>query len=182
MKNIIGILLTSILTVTVAFGQEKMTKTEKKEMKEKKQEEEKAQLEALVEAKKFVLEAQKLYDSNRNSYPMNSATNFVIIDGDKVTIQLSFAGLAGWNGLGGLTVDNTIDEYKIIPGKKAKSPVQLDLRTTGKTVGRITMFFTLNTGYANVRYSDMQGNQFSFDGQFRSFEDSSVMKGTAITN
>lgn len=49
----------------------------------------------------------------KNSYPVSPTTNFVMVEGDKLTLQLGFTGRIGANGLGGITIEGNISSYDI---------------------------------------------------------------------
>ena len=107
----------SIVIIMVLLGGSAIAQTKeekkaaKKAKKEAKLEQDKANtamLMSLVESKKFVLEANTLFDRTGVSYVLNSSLNFIGFDGVNSTIQLAFDQLIGWNGVGGVTIDGKI--------------------------------------------------------------------------
>ena len=61
-----------------------------------------------LDAKDFVVEADRIEFKRGNFVYVSSSTNFVAVKGDKASIQLSFnVPMPGPNGIGGITVDGT---------------------------------------------------------------------------
>ena len=93
-----------------SFGQEKLTKEEKKAKRAAEYLAAKEVNLAIVESRQWVLESETVQDREGQSYIMNPSLNFAMIDGDQSTIQLDFGALIGWNGVGGITFDGTISK------------------------------------------------------------------------
>lgn len=68
----------------------------------------------------FVITADRIMLDNRvNIMSPEAGTNFVLVQGDKAIVQLAFnTGFSGLNGLGGITVEGTIDNRKTKVSKK----------------------------------------------------------------
>ena len=113
----ISLVLIMIILGGSSFAQtkedNKAAKKAKKEAKALQDKENTAALISLVESKKFVLEANTLFDRTGMSYILNSSLNFVGFDGVNSTIQLGFDQLIGWNGVGGVTIDGQITKMEI---------------------------------------------------------------------
>ena len=103
------IIASGSLLAQSASEDRKATKKAKKEQEEKLNIEKTNRLYGLVEQKQFVLEANTLFDKSGMSFQLNSNINFVGFDGKNATIQLAFDQLVGWNGVGGITLDGTIE-------------------------------------------------------------------------
>jgi hypothetical protein len=99
MKKIGLVFVIMLLSVTL-FAQTKAERKEaKKNKKEAKLKEEMARAEiyvGIIESKKFVLEANTLYDKTGRTFNLSSNLNFVGFDGENSTIQLTFNQLIGW--------------------------------------------------------------------------------------
>ncbi|ANQ49322.1 DUF4251 domain-containing protein [Flammeovirga yaeyamensis] len=107
----------------------KEQKALKKEQKRKAKEEKKAQREALeklvnqqanaaIDSQSFVLEATQLYDRRGRTVNVQSNINFLKVEGNTGVLQIGSAHLVGWNGVGGITVDGRISDWKVTKDEK----------------------------------------------------------------
>ena len=156
-------------------------KAEKKARKEAKLQEAKdntARLVEIVESKQFVLQANTLFDRYGKSLVLNSNLNFVGFDGEYSTIQLSFTGLVGWNGVGGVTIDGHITKMEV----KVKDDgigFTINAAVQNKGGGLTTMLFRVNSdGNARVDMNGNFGERLSFQGFIVPLSESTVYKGT----
>lgn len=67
---------------------------------------------AALKDNNWVLMANTLYGPNGRAFPVSDNTNFIQCKGNTVYVQLAFTGIAGPNGLGGITVQGTPSEIK----------------------------------------------------------------------
>ena len=163
------------------------TKEEKKAAKKAKKEAKLAQdkantamLISIVENKKFVLEANTLFDRTGQTYILSSHLNFVGFDGVNSTIQLAFDQLIGWNGVGGVTIDGRITKMEI---KTNKDGLGFNVNTSvqNKGGGLVTMVFRVSSsGNARVDMSGSFGERVSFQGNLIALDKTRVYKGTPI--
>ncbi len=66
--------------------------------------------------KQFVLEADQVIFRNGQSAFVSSTTNFVMMNGQRSTVQVAFnTPYPGPNGIGGVTVDGSASDMKICP-------------------------------------------------------------------
>lgn len=160
-----------------------LTKEEKKAMrKAKKEEDKRKRKEALIEFEKYaemrewVVEAHTVFDKQGQSYQMDPNINFVGVDKDETTVQLSFTGLMGWNGVGGVTLEGKIGKYEYSNDGKS---LNITMSAMGSGLGVVDIFMTV-TGDGNGRatVSGNWGERITFQGKFVSLEESTVYKGT----
>ena len=130
MKNMMRILILIILAATVAPlvpAQEltQITNIPENETKEERKAREK-RLEALrdsiafleanmaIDSSYFVITAERIsLDNKINIMAPEQSTNFVLVQGNKAIVQLAFNnGFSGLNGLGGITVEGTVNNRK----------------------------------------------------------------------
>ncbi len=182
MKKINIALFFLLLLSTVGMAQSKEDKkAEKAARKEAKLEEQAMRMEPLNELirnKTWVLEGNQLKaDKGRMANNLNSNLNFVSCVGENGTVQLSFNGIVGWNGVGGVTLDGKYDSYKVTEPKKAGQGVtlQANVRGTGG-FARMTLLIQSPT-QVEVRISGNWGQQITLYGSIYSPEDSRVFKG-----
>lgn len=158
-------------------------KAAKKAKKEAKLEQDKANtamLISIVENKKFVLEANTLFDRTGKTYIISSHLNFVGFDGVNSTIQLAFDQVIGWNGVGGVTIDGRITKMEIKPNKDGLG-FNINASVQNKGGGLVTMLFRVSSsGNARVDMSGSFGERISFQGTLIALDKIRVYKGTPI--
>ena len=178
----LGIMLVLVLAGSLVFAQtkeeRKAAKQAKKEVRMQEDKANTAKLKSLVETKKFVLEANTLYDKTNTAYVISSNLNFVGFDGEFSTIQFSFNGLVGWNGVGGVTLDGSISKMEI---KENKNGVGFTVNAVvqNKGGGLVTMLFRVSpNGLTKVSMNGSFGERLSLQGYLVPLDKSSVYKAT----
>jgi hypothetical protein len=155
----------------------KQERLERKQQKALEQQERKEALLDLVHDQSFVLEADALYDRYRNRYNA-TANNFIMFDGERMILQTAFPTRIGYNGLGGITVDGKITDYKVT---ESKSTISITAQVISSVLGHGTLTMNIgNSGYADATFSDTWGNRISFSGHLESLEDSKLFEGMSI--
>jgi hypothetical protein len=160
-----------------------LTKEEKKALKlAKKDDEARKREEALVnyqtiaENKMWVLEAHTVFEKGGRSFPMNPSVNFVSVEGDVTTIQLSFNGILGWNGVGGITLEGKTTKYVV---SESKNSITITMTALGSGMGPVDLLVTIGSdGSGRATASGNWGERITFAGNFVDFGDSNVYKGT----
>jgi hypothetical protein len=160
-----------------------LTKEEKKAMRKAKKEEDKRKrkealkdFEEYAKMKEWVVEAHLVFDKQGQSYQMNPSINFVSVIQDQTTIQLSFNGIMGWNGVGGITLEGKISKYELSSDGKS---VNITMTAMGSGLGIVDLFVSVTgDGNGRVSVSGNWGDRITFQGKFVSLEESSVFKGT----
>ena len=180
----ISLLVIIIILAASAFAQtkeeKKAGKKAKKEAKVLQDKENTAILIGMVESKKFVLEANTLFDRTGLSYILNSSINFVGFDGVNSTIQLAFDQLIGWNGVGGVTIDGKITKMEV-KVKKDGIGFTIDAAVVNKGGGLVTMLFRVSSsGNARVEMSGSFGERITYQGNIIALNKTAVYKGTPI--
>ena len=170
-KSIVIVLVLAIVS-TAAFSQEKS----KKELRKEREAEQLQALTNFANNQQWVIEAHTVYNKRGQSYPMNPTTNFVGVDGDETTVQLSFNTVVGWNGLGGITLTGKITKYEV-KGKPGK-PFSIRMRAIGGSLGNVDLVINVSpSGYASASIRGNFGDRITFAGQMVSLQESRVYKG-----
>ncbi len=174
------ILLVLFLPITLIGQSEKLTKKEKKEIKAKESEEKLKELYKVVESRRFVIEADQVYGDNGSTFSVVPTVNFFGVDSLNSTIQLSFAGIIGWNGIGGVTVDGYLDKFDLKEFKAGK-PITLVGSINGRVGGnsQFTMY-VYSSGMASVTVTGNWGDSITFQGRLFTLADSKVYKGMPL--
>jgi len=180
MKNTALIIFALFMLFSVQLmaqnNDEKLSRKEKKELRKKEEEKTKLEISKLLESRKFVFEADQIIDREGKTYLANSSINFISIDSNKAVFQLGSAATIGVNGVGGITIEGDITDFKLEKNEKngyyylilkvaAKTgfyEIQLDISPLGTTKARIT-----TSDYRKVNYS----------GSIVSFKQSIIYKG-----
>jgi len=169
MKRVLVFVL-AMLLILPAFTQElskKELKQLNKELKKEQQAEEAAHKAAVVDAmvfyQRFVLEANTLKDKHGNSAQVSSNINFIASDSISGVIQVGSNTYIGRNGVGGVTVEGSIADYKYKKNKKngsyyityyLRTPVgSYDVRITAYADGRADADVSSTTWGDKIRYS-----------------------------
>jgi|GEM_PF-1018009 len=195
---IIALLLFGFAVLAQDYKNDK--KSAKKALKEAKLQSAKestAELIQLVESKKFIIQANNIVERNRNdltryniykftnSLVLNPNLNFVAFDGDNSTVQLSFVGLVGENGVGGVTLDGKVTKMEIRPredgvGFRVHAVVQNKLGSDFRIKGGRFITMLMRVYYDGTTRIDMEdnfGDHLSFQGYIMPLEESTVYKG-----
>ncbi len=100
----------------------------------------------------FVLMADRINMRNYTYPNPQPNMNFVLVQGNKATIQLAFNnGSAGLNGLGGITVEGSVSGVKMRTDKKGK--IYMDFSVMGAAVSAqvfITLYEDSNSAMAII--------------------------------
>ncbi len=181
-------MITLVFTIMVlfSFGQEesvKMTKEEKnaEKVRVKKEKEDKNDADWLViqeiaKSRKFVIE----FDRFTSGRQLNSRLNFIAVYGKKVVLQLETGPLANNNGLGGLTIDGVITDFKYTPPKNNKKPAFISFNVTSKQTSQAS---NVNITIYKGRRADLSlGGAPNVQGDFLAPEESQIFIGLNMTN
>lgn len=186
MRRVIIFAVAMLLTVP-SFAQE-LSKKEKRQLeKELKQEQQAAEaaqkaevVYAMVLYQRFVLEVNTLKDKRGNTLQVSSNINFISADSLTGVIQVGSNTYIGRNGVGGVTVDGHVTEYKYSKHEKSGSyNISYYLRTpAGSYDVQITAYPDYRAD-AIVR-STTWGDQLRYSGYLVPIGISRVYKGTSL--
>jgi uncharacterized protein YdeI (BOF family) len=185
------ILIGMSLAVLNAFAQEensvdsettkKLTRAQKIEQRRIEAEETAKMVDWMVQNKKFVLEANTVSNQTGERYQVSSRINFIAIDSNKITIQLaSMSGIGGYNGMGGITTDGIISQFKITKlGKKSNGySIQVICMTS---IGTYDIFFSVSpNSNADASIGGNWSGKLNYHGFLIPLERSKIFKGMSI--
>lgn len=121
MKTILLSFLTLAICVSIdAQSPTTLTKKEQKKLLKEERAKHKAieaertakLVEHMVSRQRFILEADMLFDKYGNSNNVQSAINFIAVDSLSGVIQIGNPMYIGSNGLGGVTIEGRVVNYK----------------------------------------------------------------------
>jgi len=180
-------LIMSLLLSGGLFAQDqKMIKETKKEASQRKKEEKKAKIESqykltenLLEGKNFVLEAHFLKFRSGDRVNVSSTLNFISIDSLSAVIQVGSMQRVGYNGVGGVTVQGRISNWKL-----EKDDNRKDFYLTLSIQGNIDIYdVSVNIDYAGYAYATLNGinsGKLTFEGNMVSKEETVIFKGQTL--
>ena len=184
MKKII-LLVFVTLFCCVGYSQaqttKKMTRQEKKEAQKAMEQALFEEARQAIENKAFTLEADRvIFKRGRNAF-VSSNTNFVMVDGDKSSVQVAFnIPASGPNGLGGVTVDGNVSGYKIKTDKKGSIYLTMSVMGVGISAQvRITLPHGSNNATVDIR-PNFNSNRLTLSGEILPLDKSNIFEGRSF--
>ena len=183
MRWICFLLISIFISGGLAAQDKQAVKSAKKEAAQRKKVEKAMQAErqykamdSLLKGKKFVLEARFLKTRDGNRSTVSSILNFISVDSLSATIQVGTMQRAGYNGVGGYTVQGKIQSWKLEtdPGHKN---FYLMMTVQGN---RNTYDVSMNidgSGYADATLTALNSGRLTFEGNVVSKEETVIYKG-----
>lgn len=184
MRKTLPFLALILFPILPLFAQDaSMSKAEKKKIRKEIRRIEDSLLYAnaslALQNKNWVLEANTLQSKSGYTIQVNSTTNFIMVEGDKGTVQLASPNRVGYNGLGGITLQGNISSYNVKTDKRGS--VSVDFIVIGNGINAsifITLYPGSNQGSAAVS-SNTWSSKLTYNGYFFLRDDSDVYKGMA---
>ena len=192
MKKIIALMMLGFIGASTAmYAQECKSEYRRAERKaqrdaekaREKREEARAYADAVqaINNRKFVLEADRITYKRGRSAIVTTNTNFVLLHGEKASVQVAFNGpYAGPNGIGGITVDGRVGEVKTATDKKGNVTCSFSVMGVGISA-QVSIRLTHDTNNASVTINpNFNSNRLSLDGKVIPLSESSVYKGRSF--
>ena len=174
--------------VLPSFGQEQeLSKKEQKklmkEIKKEQQAEEAAKRNLMtglmIEHQSFILEAERLQDNRGNTVNVSSMINFIACDSVNGVIQIGSNHYIGGNGVGGVTVEGPVTNYKYsLNEKKGTYSVSFNVRST--IVAYDVRMSVYGEGRAEASVTSNWPGRLSYSGYLVPPANSKVYKGTSF--
>ena len=174
-----------LLMIAPLFAQEVQEGLDKKTLKKMQKEErrreqdeqiaaKKEYVTALINSRRFVLEAQNISGRTGSQVPVNSLLNFMAVDSSKAVLQVGNNKGVGYNGVGGVTEECRVNRYEI---NETKNGLSVTLYLQGR-LSSYTVFLNASYGTSSTaRVSGLTGGVINFHGQLVSMSESRVYKG-----
>lgn len=87
-----------------------------------------------LQSRRYMVTADKLSFSRGKTLHVYPSTNFLLVSGDSATYQIAPANGGGFNGVGGITVDGTVSNYKERFSAKGEAFITFTLLGSGCSV------------------------------------------------
>jgi hypothetical protein len=85
-------------------------------------------VEWMAKNQRFVMESNYVNVTGGTRISVNPTTNYIEVDSTRITVQVSStSGIGGQNGIGGFTVDGTVNSYKWRTFGKNKDGYNIDM-------------------------------------------------------
>ncbi|MEP1096904.1 MAG: DUF4251 domain-containing protein [Cyclobacteriaceae bacterium] len=128
----------------------------------------------LADQESLVLEANTLRGATGKSVQV-FADNFIKIDNDQFVFQTAVPGRVGANGLGGITVDGVVTDYKVIIQPRGTVIVRANVDT--HILGQATLTIRMRGNYSRATFMNNFGRTISFVGPVSSVDNAEVFTG-----
>ena len=123
------IILLAVIIISIPAWNQELSKKEHKKLVKELKKEQKAEEAArkteivrlMVEHGRFVLEANQLRGARGTTINVSSPINFIACDSIRGVIQIGSEGYVGMNGVGGITIEGPISNYKVTQSQKSGS-------------------------------------------------------------
>jgi len=181
-------LTTRIFAIAVAFAlgagtlyaQDSANQTkERKEVRAERLRKSKDALAALTENRTLIIEANMLRGKYQQHYQA-TGDNFVLIDGDRVVLQTASIWGPGFNGMGGITLEGRITDYKYELGDgNVPITIMASVSMNGAGFGTLRINVSAN-GSGTATYQDNWGGRVTFVGTAGDPAHSRVFEGMSF--
>ena len=151
----------------------KAAKQAKKEAKDKERMAILAKYVDLANKKQWAIQAEMAYDEKNRNFVLNSSMNFVLLDEEDLTVQLSFQDVYGWTGSRGTTDLGNASDYEVISGKNVK----INMVGKGAKMGTVKINITIDSsGMARAYISGIGKSRLTISGRFVPLSEADVFK------
>ena len=154
----------------------KIMRQERKALERDKMEANYHAIDTLLQQKTFVIEADYLQNQMGNQRPVTSVLNFIMVDGPNAVLQTGSNFRVGNNGVGGVTAEGKIQQYKVTQDSKN---LTYDVSFTVMTnVGIFDVFINISSDTnARATINGLSAGQLTWIGRFQNLYNSDVYKG-----
>ncbi|UBM61187.1 DUF4251 domain-containing protein [Candidatus Sulfidibacterium hydrothermale] len=162
--------------------QRKLEKKKKKEERKKKSLAQRKYYEKLLKDQRWVFQATRLYGPSGQLYNVSPDVNFVAVKDSMIILQFGFQNVIGWNGVGGVTAEGFLSQYKLNPGKNHKQAMTVSAHIRPKFGGG-SPYFTMtimDDGSADIAVTLNNGDLLRMGGQLYAPQNASVYKGVTF--
>lgn len=193
MKKFIALAALIMLGITAGNAYAQENRTEKRADRKAQRDAERARLKAeekannafsyqeataALQAKQFVVEADRVMFRNGQSEYVSSNTNFVLVNENRGTVQVAFnTAQPGPNGIGGVTVDGSVSDLQSTTDKKGNQNIRFSIQGVGVSA---QVFLTLTNGGndASITISpNFNSRSMTLSGKLVPLEQSNIFKG-----
>ncbi len=166
----------SLITLNSISQDSKLTKQEQIEARRSELNLNYMVLDTLLESKKFVLEADFLNNQYGNRIHVSPMLNFVKVDSSIAVLQIGSVNGLGYNGVGGITAEGTLKDWKLV--KKPKDLSYYLQFSAITNIGVYDVSMTVNAyNFAHATISGLRGGTLIYDGHLETVYNSGAFVG-----
>jgi hypothetical protein len=133
-------------------------------------------IDSLLKKKTFVLEAYSLRDKYGDNVPVSNTLNFIHVNGSNVVLQTGTPAGMGYNGVGGVTAEGNISNWKVVADEKRLNHNVSFNTTTG--IGAYDILITIGAdATASATITGMTSGRLTYIGNLVAPYNSRVFKG-----
>jgi Domain of unknown function (DUF4251) len=154
----------------------KLTRQEKKELKQAELQANFNAIDTLLQRRTFVIEADFLENQYGRQVPVTSVLNFIMLDSSKAVLQTGSNSRIGYNGVGGVTAEGNIQNYKVSKDSRNLTYTVTFSVMTNVGIFDVLMNISSNTN-ATAKITGLSRGQLTWDGRFQNLYKSDVYKG-----
>lgn len=139
---------------------------------------------AAIEAmrdRNWVLMANTLYGPQGAAIPVSDNTNFILFKGNTVYVQLAFDGIAGPNGLGGITVEGIPSQITTNTDRHGNITYSFYVNGTALTAQVIVNLYAGSNNANATVYPMTNGNNLTFSGTLVPTSQSGIFRSGFIS-
>ncbi len=189
MKKFIALVALVLVSASTMMYAQESSREQRKAQREAERAQAKAQAQAedmaayqeaiqALKAQEFVLEANQVIFRNGQNCFVTSNTNFVLVNGQKGTVQIAFnTPYPGPNGIGGITVDGTVSDMQMNMDKRGNVNCSFSIQGIGISA---QIFINLTEGNNNATVTvnpNFNSNTLTLSGSLVPLSQSDVFKG-----
>lgn len=176
---ILGIVLLAgfnTIPVLAGFDADTLKTKSKKEIRAAEREKEYRSVHRLVNSRRFVLEADYIYNQYGDRIPVTPTINFIMLDSAQIVMQYGSGTGVGANGVGGATAAGKVTRWELHANDKKQT---IDVRISAHTpIGSYDIYlYTDGSGRATARVTGLRPGQLNYDGRIVPLQMSKVYKG-----
>ena len=123
-----------------------------------------------------MIEADYLQDQNGSPVPVNSVLNYILVDSVRVVLQTGSNFRSGYNGVGGVTAQGNIQNYKVVKDPKNLSYNVSFSVMTNVGIFDVSMNISANTN-ATAIITGLSRGSLTWKGYIQNLYKSDVYKG-----
>ena len=133
-------------------------------------------MDSLLNEKSFVLEADYLRNGYGFRIPVLSSLNFIKVDDSRGILQTGSEIWLGYNGVGGVTAEGSIGNWKINKNSKNFSySIQFSLLTQ---IGHYDVFLNVSAdNHATATITGLVPGKLTWEGHLTTIDNSRIFKG-----
>lgn len=170
------LLLLTLLMIPEVFSQDKQDRKSRKAKRNAELVANFKAIDTLLQKQSFVIEADYLADRYGYRLPVASTINFIIVNGGQVVLQTGTSSAAGPNGVGGLTAEGRVSNWKMTKDEKRKSYTVFFNAMTN--LGTYDVFMKINAdATATATITGLTRGSLTYEGSLLATYNSRVFKG-----